>query len=207
MYLSNKVYTTEGKGNEADEKSNIPSKMVDYEVNAAKDVGSHVSQLLRTIGNWSRPSGHGLYMFRSMFVASSTAALVGLATAAAAGILTGSGSLGFLLGSCVGFVGGSVHYYRQCLRQALVSLDEHPSLMQLHLAYNFPWLGYQHLHRCQLRPENWRGASFSRQGNLIAAWMSASGALDEIHDRKTALILEAIVKQEAAKGLIEDREE
>ncbi|KAI2464372.1 hypothetical protein F4781DRAFT_74741 [Annulohypoxylon bovei var. microspora] len=178
--------------------------MVDYEVNTASHVGSHVSQLLRTIGNWSRPSGHGLYMFRSMFVASSTAALLGLATAAAAGILTGGGGLGFLIGSCAGFVGGSIHYYQQCLRQALVSLDEHPSLMQLHLAYNFPWQGYQHLRRSQLRSSPWWRTSFARQGNLIAAWMSASAALDEIHDRKTALILEAIVKKEASKGLMEE---
>ncbi|KAI1087452.1 hypothetical protein F5B19DRAFT_66941 [Rostrohypoxylon terebratum] len=180
--------------------------MVDYEVNTASTVGSHVSQLLRTIGNWSRPSGHGLYMFRSMFVASSTAALLGLATAAASGILTGGGSLGFLLGSCVGFVGGSIHYYRQCLRQALVTLDEHPSLMQLHLAYNFPWQGYQHLQRSQLRSKSWWTTSFARQGNLIAAWMSASSALDEIHDRKTAIILEAIVRKEASKGLVEEKD-
>ncbi|KAI1375525.1 hypothetical protein F4677DRAFT_421549 [Hypoxylon crocopeplum] len=173
--------------------------MVDYEVSAANNVGSHVSQLLKTIGNWSRPSGHGLYMFRSMFVSSSTAALVGLATAAVAGVLTGSGSLGFLLGSCVGFVGGSVHYYRMCLAQALVSLDEHPRLMQLHLAYNFPWLDYQHLQAHQLRSERWRTSTYARQGNLIAAWQSASAALDEIHDRKTSLILETIVKEEAAR--------
>ncbi|KAI0880393.1 uncharacterized protein GGS22DRAFT_85441 [Annulohypoxylon maeteangense] len=181
--------------------------MVDYEVSTATHVGSHVSQLLRTIGNWSRPSGHGLYMFRSMFVASSTAALLGLATAAALGILTGGGGLGFLLGSCVGFVGGSIHYYQQCLRQALSSLDEHPVLMQLHLAYNFPWQGYQHLRKSQLRSEHWWRTSFARQGNLIAAWMSASAVLDEIHDRKTALILEAIVKREASKGLMEDKED
>ncbi|KAI2777310.1 hypothetical protein F4815DRAFT_481653 [Daldinia loculata] len=181
--------------------------MVDYEVSAANSVGSHVSQLLRTIGNWSRPSGHGLYMFRSMFVASSTAALVGLAAAAATGIFTGSGSIGFLLGSCAGFVGGSLHYYRMCLAQALSSLDEHPRLMQLHLAYNFPWLGYQHLRRNQLRSKEWTRASYARQGNLVAAWLSASDALDEIHDRKTALILEAIIRQETAKGLIEDKEE
>lgn len=81
-------------------------------------------------------------MFRSMFVASSSAALVGLATAAAAGVLTGSGS----------------------------------------------------------------GSSFARQGNLIAAWQSASAAIDEIHDRKTMLVLEAIVQQEAAKGLVEEKD-
>ncbi|KAI2616599.1 hypothetical protein GGR54DRAFT_233766 [Hypoxylon sp. NC1633] len=180
--------------------------MVDYEVSAANSIGTHVSQLLRTIGNWSRPSGHGLYMFRSMFVASSTAALVGLAAAAAAGITTGSGSLGFLLGSCIGFVGASVHFYRMCLAQALAAMDEHPRLMQLHLAYNFPWLGYQHLRINQLRSEHWGRTSYARQGNLVAAWHSASAALDEIHDRKTGLILEAIIKDEAARGLIQDKE-
>ncbi|KAI1776500.1 hypothetical protein F4818DRAFT_410771 [Hypoxylon cercidicola] len=180
--------------------------MVDYEVSAANSVSSHVSQLLRTIGNWSRPSGHGLYMFRSMFVASSTAALVGLSMAAAAGILTGSGSLGFLVGSCLGFVGGSLHYYRMCLAQALASLDEHPRLMQLHLAYNFPWFGYQHMRVGQLRSDYFRAGSYARQGNLIAAWQSASASLDEIHDRKTDLILEAIIKREAARGVVDDKD-
>ncbi|KAI2622906.1 hypothetical protein GGS26DRAFT_566509 [Hypomontagnella submonticulosa] len=180
--------------------------MVDHEASAA-NVGSHVSQLLRSIGNWSRPSGHGLYMFRSMFVASSTAALVGLATAAVGGILTGSGSLFFIVGSCLGFVGGSLHYYRMSLAQALSALDEHPTLMQLHLAYNFPWLGYQHLARSQLRSDRWRRTTFARQGNLIAAWLSASDALDEIHDRKTALVLETIVKEAAMKGLVDGKRE
>ncbi|OTB03101.1 hypothetical protein M426DRAFT_322127 [Hypoxylon sp. CI-4A] len=176
--------------------------MVD-EVSAANHV-SNVGQLLRTIGNWSRPSGHGLFMFRSIFVASSTAALVGLASAAAAAMFTGSGSLGFLLGSCVGFVGGSIHYYRMSLAQALASLDEHPSLIQLHLAYNFPWLGYQHLPRKLMRSELWARSSYARQGNLIAAWMSASSALDEIHDRRTSMVLEAIFRKEAVREKVED---
>lgn len=104
-------------------------------------------------------------------------------------------------------MGGSVHYYRMCLAQALASLDEHPRLMRLHLAYNFPWLGYQHLRGYQLRPEHWITSTFARQGNLIAAWQSASTALDEIHDRKTSLILDIIVKEEAVKGLPADKEE
>ncbi|KAI0172041.1 hypothetical protein GGR52DRAFT_548787 [Hypoxylon sp. FL1284] len=174
--------------------------MVDYELSTANSVSSHVSQLLRSIGNWGRPSGQGLYMFRSMFVASSTAALVGLSVAAAAGIVTGSGSLGFLLGSCAGFVGGSVHYYRTSLAQALASLDEHPRLMQLHLAYNFPWYGYQHMRPHQLRSDYFRRGSYARQGNLMAAWQSASASLDEIHDRQTGLVLDAIIKRDAARG-------
>ncbi|KAI1386985.1 uncharacterized protein F4822DRAFT_411821 [Hypoxylon trugodes] len=181
--------------------------MVD-EVGAVHSVGGHVSQLLRSIGNWSRPSGHGLYMFRSMFVASSTAAFVGLAAAAVGGILTGSGSMGFLLGSCVGFAGGAVHYYRSCLQQALAAVDEHPRLMQLHLSYNFPWRGYQQLPHRLLRSERWwRAGPYARQGNLIAAWQSASAALDEIHDRRTAVVLEAAVAEEAARGLIGDGDE
>ncbi|KAI1075084.1 hypothetical protein F5B20DRAFT_400765 [Whalleya microplaca] len=178
-------------------------------------VGSNIGNLLRTIGSWSRPSGRGLFMFRSMVVSSSIAVLLGVASAATFGFLTGSGNLGFVVGSCIGFVSASVQYYRQCLRQALVALEEHPRLIQLHLAYNFPWLGYHRLGPAQLSPEYWR-RSLARQGNLVAAWQSASGALDEIHDRKTQLLVDTIVKEsvrykadrvdeiETAKGLIEE---
>lgn len=100
-----------------------------------------------------------------------------------------------------------MHYYRMCLGQALASLDEHPRLMQLHLAYNFPWFGYQHMRAHQLRSEYFRAAPHARQGNLIAAWQSASASLDEIHDRKTSLYLEAIIKGEASRGLIDKDEE
>ncbi|KAI0025495.1 hypothetical protein F4780DRAFT_774949 [Xylariomycetidae sp. FL0641] len=163
---------------------------------AAYETGNSFGELLKTVGSWGRPSGRGLYMFRSMIVASSTAALLGLATAVGGGLLVSSGSFGFLVGSCVGFVGASIHYYNMSLTQSLLALDEHPRLMRLHLAYNFPWLGFQHLPLPQLQQQRaapwWRG-SWVRQGHLIAAWHSAGGALDEIHDRRARALVEAAV--------------
>ncbi|CAJ2513407.1 Uu.00g015260.m01.CDS01 [Anthostomella pinea] len=164
--------------------------MAEYDVSP----GNNFGHLLQTIGSWGRPS-----MFRSMIVASSTAALLGLGAAVGSGILLSSGSFGFLVGSCIGFVGASIHYYNASLSQALVALEEHPRLMQLHLAYNFPWLGFQRLSRAQLHAEWWRH-SWIRQGNLIAAWQSASGALDEIHDRRTQLLVDRTVKQGLESG-------
>lgn len=58
----------------------------------------------------------------------------------------------------------------------------------------------------QLRSEYFRGGSYARQGNLIAAWQSASASLDEIHDRTTGLILEAIIKREASRGVVDDKD-
>lgn len=51
--------------------------------------------------------------------------------------MTASGALGFVIGSCVGFVGGAVHYYQTSLAQAYLALDMHPRLMRLHLIDNF----------------------------------------------------------------------
>ncbi|KAI1339615.1 hypothetical protein F5Y15DRAFT_383229 [Xylariaceae sp. FL0016] len=156
--------------------------------------GGNFSQLLKTVGNWGRPSGRGLYMFRSMIVASSSAALVGLAMAVGGAVFLSSGGLGFMIGSCMGFVGAAAHYYHMSLMQAFVALEDHPRIMQLHLAYNFPWMGFQRLNSEQLRRDWWK-RKWARQGNLIAAWHSASGALDEIHDRRNQLLVDDTVEK------------
>ncbi|KAK6199042.1 hypothetical protein LQW54_010170 [Pestalotiopsis sp. IQ-011] len=156
-----------------------------------------ITQLLRAIGSWGAPSGRGLHMFRSLMVASSTAAILGVSLAATLGLLTGSGSAGFLVGSCVGFVGASVAYHRLALAQAVVALRENPRLLQLHLAYNFPLAGFGGgaMTKAQLEAPYWRG-SFHRQMLLIAAWQSASVQLDDVHEARTRAEVERIVRGE-----------
>lgn len=133
----------------------------------------------------------------------------------------GSGSLAFIAGSSLGFVGASVHYYQLSLRQALLALQRYPRcestypptylatelpggkmkivnmgkfpVLQLHLEHNFPCEGYDRLEGPQLAPEYWR-RGLARQGNLIAAWHSASGTLEDIHDARVQLMAENIAK-------------
>lgn len=166
-------------------------------------------------------------MFRSLMVASSTAvrfslcisqnlhnppssthllthtskAILGVSLAATLGLLTGSGSAGFLVGSCIGFVGASIAYHRLALAQAIVALRENPRLLQLHLTYNFPLAGFGRgaMTRAQLETPYWRG-SFHRQMLLIAAWQSASVQLDDVHEARTRAEVERIVRGES-RGL------
>lgn len=108
------------------------------------------------------------------------------------------------MGSCVGFVGASIAYHRLSLAQALVALREHPRLLQLHLAYNFPLAGFGSGHglsRAQLRPPYWRD-SLHRQMFLIAAWQSASVQLDDLHEARTRAEVERIMRGES-RGLLE----
>jgi hypothetical protein len=132
-------------------------------------------------------------------------AVLGLALAAAGGMLTGSGTLGFMVGSSVGFVGATVRYYQSCLRQSLVALEQHPGLMRLHLAYNFPDHHHHHHHllhhglapAADMTRDYWTG-DFARQGNLIAAWQSASTTIDDIFDRRTQLLVDRAIRDSAA---------
>lgn len=128
-------------------------------------------------------------------------AILGVSLAATLGLLTGSGSAGFLVGSCVGFVGASVAYHRLALAQAVVALRENPRLLQLHLAYNFPLAGFGGgaMTKAQLEAPYWRG-SFHRQMLLIAAWQSASVQLDDVHEARTRAEVERIVRGEG-RGL------
>lgn len=50
------------------------------------------------------------------------------------GILTGAGALGFIVGSCIGFCGGTLHYYLLAKQEAFAALVRYPGLMQHHLA-------------------------------------------------------------------------
>ncbi|KAK9794510.1 hypothetical protein SCARD494_05580 [Seiridium cardinale] len=161
---------------------------------------SGVTQLLRAIGGWGTPSGRGLHMFRSMIVASSTAAVLGLSLAATLGLLTGSGSVGFAVGSCVGFVGASIAYHRVSLSQAIIAMRENPRLMQLHLSYNFPLQGFRYMRQSQLDEMYWR-ESLHRQMLLISAWQSASSYLDEIHETRTRREIDRLVLGES-RGLV-----
>lgn len=90
-------------------------------------------------------------------------------------------------------MGASVAYHKQSLAQAIVALRENPRLMQLHLTYNFPLIGFQRMTRDQLDEEYWR-YSHHRQMLLISAWQSASSYLDEMQEIKTRREMDRIIQ-------------
>lgn len=110
------------------------------------------------------------------------------------GLLTGSGSIGFLVGSCIGFVGASIAYHRQSLAQAIIALRENPRLMQLHLTYTHPLKGFQTMREEQLDERYWEN-SHHRQMLLISAWQSASSQLDELHEIRTRREMDRVVEE------------
>ncbi|KAI9147137.1 hypothetical protein HJFPF1_13169 [Paramyrothecium foliicola] len=170
--------------------------MSELRLESEGSAGNSASQLLRAIGGWARPSGRGLHMFRSMMVASTSAALIGLGAACTAGVLGSAGTLGFLFGSCVGFIGGSIYYYRMAMMQALQALEDQPRLLQMHLVWNFPHMGFQRLSRDQLTRGYWQNGSAIRHSVLVAAYQSASSDLEQIYERRAQLLVDKAIEAE-----------
>lgn len=84
-------------------------------------------------------------------------------------------------------------YYRSCLDQALLALDNHPHLLLLHLDGDYP------THRWDLGGVrallDGRHNGWVRKSMLVTAWQSAGPALDEVQAQKENAIVAGIVQQ------------
>ena len=106
-----------------------------------------------------------------------TATAVGIVFCIPPALLYGTAGLPFLIGSCTGFVLGAVGFYRDALRKAMLSLDEYPLVLRLHLHANFPAAGFNRWDVQRLRNPVFSG-SWTMQSMLVASWLTATPALD-----------------------------
>ncbi|XHG07574.1 hypothetical protein AWENTII_010710 [Aspergillus wentii] len=138
----------------------------------ARSIGA-LGTMVRAVGGWTKPSGRGLYMFRSLITGSCCAALFGLCGAGLLGYTIGAGGIGFAGGSCVGFIAGTITYFMDCRRQSLLALARYPELMRLHLFINYPSRDYR-------MPFANDEMDLEMKGMLISAWHSAATTIEEI---------------------------
>lgn len=129
--------------------------------------------LMRVVGGFGNASGPGTFMVQTIISGTTSAIAMGLGGSAVGAALFGTASLTFMLFSCVGFVYGSVGFYRNAMTRSLIALERNPLLMQLHLDANYPSQGF--LRRVPERDEV--GRSWVLQSMLVVSWLSAQPAL------------------------------
>ncbi|ATY61417.1 hypothetical protein A9K55_007524 [Cordyceps militaris] len=139
-------------------------------------------------------------MFRSMVAGSSSAMIVGLAGTMVSSMIWGTATLPFIICSSIGFFGGSLRWYMVSSQEALQQLDRYPALLRMHVIANFPWLPEYARYGPAWYTSQRFGATWVRKSILVASWLSAQPALDEIHQQA-----EAAIVQEYAEG--REREE
>mmetsp|Transcript_7966 Transcript_7966/g.17090 ORF Transcript_7966/g.17090 Transcript_7966/m.17090 type:complete len:176 (-) Transcript_7966:139-666(-) len=77
-------------------------------------------------------SGPTMFIFKTMLVSTTSAALFGLCAGLIAPPFLGSG-MGFMVGSGAGFLGGLWHRWASDLREARLAMREFPDLMLFHI--------------------------------------------------------------------------
>ncbi len=88
----------------------------------------------------------------------------------------GTGALPFIVGATLAFGGSVVMYYRSCLGQALLALQNYPHLLQLHLDANYPTHRWDKARVTAFL--DGRGCGWVEKSMLVTAWQSAGPALD-----------------------------
>ncbi|PYI14844.1 hypothetical protein BO99DRAFT_426052 [Aspergillus violaceofuscus CBS 115571] len=154
---------------------------------------SSLGQALRAVGGLTKPSGRGLFMFQCLLAGSSTAAIIGLFGATVLGYACTAGAVGFLGGSCLGFLLGSIGYYRTCCHQSLIAFVKYPELMRHHIDIDFGMHGVAKASRfrgasVQTTVQEVRG-DVALQGMLVAAWHSAVPAIEDIQNQEEARLV------------------
>jgi hypothetical protein len=143
---------------------------------------SSLGYALRAVGGLTKPSGRGLFMFQSLIAGSTTAALVGLFGATLLGYGFAAGAVGFLGGSCFGFVVGTIGYYKACSRQSLLAFMRYPDLIRHHIFIDFGMHGVEKASRFwEKDSQNVVEAvksDLGLQSILVAAWHSAVPAIE-----------------------------
>jgi hypothetical protein len=121
-------------------------------------------------------------MFQSLIAGSSSAAILGLFGATLMGYAFTAGAIGFVGGSCLGFILGTVGYYRTCHQQSLIAFIKYPDLLKHHIIIDFGMHGVDKVSRFWGKDsENILQdvkSDISLRGMLIAAWHSAVPAIE-----------------------------
>lgn len=86
---------------------------------------------LRSLVGFHSFAGRGLFMFRSLVVGATSAALLGTLSAILGGMALGAGSIPFVIGASIEFQGGLWLHYNHSLLQAMVALHDFPGLLLL----------------------------------------------------------------------------
>ncbi|KAM4067189.1 sugar transporter [Hirsutella rhossiliensis] len=149
------------------------------------------------MGGWGNASGPGLVvssMFRSMLSGTTSAMTLGLTAAAASSMIWGTATLPFIIASSVGFAMGSLRWYFASTQEALLQLDRYPSLLRLHVLANFPWLPeYARRDASWFTRERFH-SNWVHKSVLVASWLSAQPALDDIHHQVETALVQAYVE-------------
>lgn len=135
-----------------------------------------------------------------MIAGTTTAAVVGITSSVVAALIFGTGGLAFILGSTIGFFLGSWRWYRSAVKTALLQLDRYPLLMRLHLQANYGRVGTWPL--SEFTREKF-SQSASLESMLVASWLTAQPALEEIQTGREAKMVERYIDattQENAEG-------
>ncbi|KAK1569710.1 uncharacterized protein LY79DRAFT_571394 [Colletotrichum navitas] len=156
--------------------------MQEHAVNEFSSNGLPHFNLLRILGRWGNVNGPGLLMLRSMLAGTSTAAVIGLSAAMIGSSIWGTAALPFLVGSSIGFVLGSARWYVVATREALLQLDNYPSILRLHLIANFPWKPELGRKGVDWYTSDRFRSRWEMESMLVAAWLTAQPALDEIRN-------------------------
>ncbi|KJZ76941.1 hypothetical protein HIM_03818 [Hirsutella minnesotensis 3608] len=167
------------------------------------DLASNSYGLLRIVGGWGNVRGPGLVMFQSMVAGTTCAAVFGLTASVASSMLFGTATLPFIIGSSIGFALGSLRWYIASTKEALLQLSRYPSLLRLHIAANFPWIPeYSRRHVSWFTVERF-SSDWVHKSILIASWLSAQPALEEIHSQVEASIVQQCTDSGLEEGNVE----
>ena len=95
-------------------------------------------------------------------------------------LLLGGGQF-FIAGSCIGFVGASIFFYKSQVEQAFMAFDDYPELLRLHMVMNFPLQRFQQMnlhpnHRQQERRK--LQGSLALTSMLVSAYQTAGPSID-----------------------------
>lgn len=140
-----------------------------------------------------------------MIAGTTTAAMFGIVFAMFSATLTGTAALPFIVGSSIGFAFGSWRWYAVSMSEALIRLDAYPALLRLHLMSNFP-SKFRNWPASSFRAERFKDSAILKS-MLVAAWLSARPALEDIEGKKEAAIVEGYTRGSAELHALEAGEE
>ncbi|TEA17721.1 hypothetical protein C8034_v010049 [Colletotrichum sidae] len=134
-------------------------------------------------------------MLRSMLAGTSTALVVGLAASFVGSSIWGTAGLPFIVGSSLGFVIGSAKWYATATKEALLQLENYPSLLRLHVMANFPWKPELGRRGVEWYTANRFNSNWQMRSLIVVGWLTAQPALEEIRSRREAELVEAYARQ------------
>lgn len=149
------------------------------------------SALFRVLGGWGTVAGPSSFMLKAIVIGSSSAVFYGLTGGMIGSFIFGTASLPFIVMSSLGFVIGVTRWYGVAVTQALLQLDRFPALLRLHMDANYPSERFRYKPLEYFQRNEFK-SSWRMQSMLVTGWLTAQGAIDEIHAaEEQALIAEA----------------